>query len=75
MGRQMARAGDGLRIRLEPEERCTHPDGEAFMTRVTAGMTRYHGDGMTGCGLSEFLDRIVDGAPVGKRMGSRLWQE
>ncbi|MCC5873944.1 MAG: hypothetical protein JJU22_16200 [Gammaproteobacteria bacterium] len=50
--------------------RRTTPDGEELMTRITEGMTRYGCDGMTGYGLSEFLDQIVDGEPVGKLAGS-----
>ena len=40
-------------------------DGEDFNTRITEGMTEYRCNGMTGYGLSEYLDQIVDGKPVG----------
>lgn len=49
--------------------RRTGPDGIERMTRITEGMTRYTCDGMTGYGLSEFLDQIEDGVPVGKAAG------
>jgi hypothetical protein len=39
------------------------------MTRITEGMTRYECDGQVGYGLSEYLDQIVDGAPLGKATG------
>jgi hypothetical protein len=45
------------------------PDGEDLMTRITEGMTEYRCDGQVGYGLSEYLDQIVDGAPVGKLAG------
>ena len=45
------------------------PDGEELMTRITEGMTEYSCDGHVGYGLSEFLDQIVDGQPVGKQAG------
>ncbi len=50
--------------------RRTSPDGEEMMTRIAEGMTQYECDGMTGYGLSEYLDQIVDGVPVGKQTGS-----
>lgn len=50
--------------------RRTGPDGVERMTRITEGMTRYSCDGQVGYGLSEFLDQIEDGEPVGKRAGS-----
>jgi hypothetical protein len=49
--------------------RRTTPDGESLMTRITEGMTRYECDGQVGYGLSEYLDQIVDGAPLGKATG------
>jgi hypothetical protein len=45
------------------------PDGEDMMTRITEGMTEYRCDDHVGYGLSEFLDQIVDGEPVGKAAG------
>lgn len=45
------------------------PDGEELMTRITEGMTEYRCDDHVGYGLSEFLDQIVDGRPVGKVAG------
>jgi hypothetical protein len=45
--------------------RRTSPDGEQLVTRISEGMTEWHWDGKTGYGLSEYLDQIVDGKPVG----------
>ena len=46
------------------------PDGEWLTTRISEGMTRWtiHSGpfaGRTGQGMSEYLDQIIDGAPVG----------
>ncbi|MFZ9630143.1 MAG: DUF7064 domain-containing protein [Ilumatobacteraceae bacterium] len=46
------------------------PDGNWLMTRISEGMTRWTIEsgpyaGRTGHGLSEYLDQIVDGSPVG----------
>jgi len=46
------------------------PDGEELLTRITEGMTEYTCDGQVGYGLSEYLDQIVDGEPVGMRTGA-----
>lgn len=45
------------------------PDGEELTTRITEGMTEYECDGIKGYGLSEYLDQIVDGEPVGMKAG------
>ena len=36
-----------------------------MMTRITEGMTRWRCDDKEGAGLSEYLDQIIDGKPVG----------
>lgn len=41
------------------------PEGEQLVTRISEGMTEWSCDGRTGYGLSEYLDQIVDGHPVG----------
>ncbi|MCP4752386.1 MAG: hypothetical protein GY866_15945 [Proteobacteria bacterium] len=41
------------------------PDGEMLTTRITEAITEYTCDGKVGYGMSEFLDQIVDGKPVG----------
>ena len=41
------------------------PEGELLMTRITEGMTEWKSRGKTGYGLSEYLDQIVEGKPVG----------
>ena len=43
------------------------PDGNMLVTRISEGMTEWTlADGRTGYGLSEYLDQIVDGQPVGR---------
>jgi hypothetical protein len=42
------------------------PDGDELVTRISEGLTRWTlDDGRTGYGLSEYLDQIVEGSPVG----------
>jgi hypothetical protein len=40
-------------------------DGEPLITRITEGLTEFHCEGRTGYGMSEYLDQMVDGRPVG----------
>ncbi len=56
----------GEAISLIPlRNRRTTPDGEQLVTRITEAMTRFECDGRTGIGMSEYLDQVVDGRPVG----------
>ncbi len=46
--------------------RRTTPDGEQLVTRISEGLTEWTlDDGRVGYGLSEYLDQIIDGRPVG----------
>jgi hypothetical protein len=70
--RAIARAGDdtyeieGTVLSLIPlRNRRTSPEGEQLVTRISEGMTEWRWNGRTGYGLSEYLDQIVDGQPVG----------
>ncbi|MCB0990088.1 MAG: hypothetical protein KDB16_03850, partial [Acidimicrobiales bacterium] len=45
--------------------RRTTPQGDVLHTRITEGMTRFECNGLTGMGMSEYLDQVVDGVPVG----------
>jgi len=38
---------------------------EGLVTRISEGMTEWSCNGRTGYGLSEYLDQMIDGAPVG----------
>lgn len=41
------------------------PDGNDLVTRITEAMTRFECNGQIGIGMSEYLDQIVDGVPMG----------
>jgi hypothetical protein len=45
--------------------RRTTPEGENLVTRISEGMTEWSCEGKTGYGLSEYLDQMIDGKPVG----------
>ncbi len=57
----------GSVLRLIPlRNRRVDPAGAELVTRISEGMTRWTlEDGRVGYGLSEYLDQMVDGAPVG----------
>jgi hypothetical protein len=57
----------GTVLNLIPlRNRRQSPEGETMVTRISEGMTEWTlGDGRTGYGLSEYLDQIIDGSPVG----------
>ena len=51
--------------------RRTDPEGQQLVTRISEGMTRWEmkggeHEGKQGWGMSEYLDQIIDGQPVGK---------
>ena len=57
---------EGTVLSLIPlRNRRTTPEGEQLVTRISEGMTEWRCDGKVGYGLSEYLDQIVDGQPVG----------
>ncbi len=57
---------EGKVISMIPlRNRRKDPNGNDLVTRITEGMTEYTCDGKTGYGLSEYLDQIVDGKPLG----------
>ncbi len=59
---------DGRVMSLIPlRNRRRDNEGRMQMTRISEGMTRWRCNGRTGYGLSEYLDQIVDGRPVGVR--------
>ena len=43
---------------------------EGLVTRITEGATRWTCGDLTGAGMSEYLDQIVDGRPVGIAAGA-----
>jgi hypothetical protein len=38
---------------------------DGMVTRITEGMTRWTYGELSGAGLSEYLDQVIDGVPVG----------
>jgi hypothetical protein len=42
---------------------------EDMVTRITEGMTTWRCGDLTGAGLSEYLDQVIDGVPVGTGVG------
>jgi hypothetical protein len=42
---------------------------DGMVTRITEGMTRWSYGDVSGAGLSEYLDQVVDGIPVGTAVG------
>lgn len=45
-------------------------DGRELVTRITEAMTEYRCNGHVGYGLSEYLDQIEDGVPVGQQIAA-----
>jgi hypothetical protein len=61
---------EGRVLSLIPlRNRRTTPDGAELTTRITEGMTEYRCGELTGYGLSEYLDQIVDGQATGRLAG------
>lgn len=59
---------EGSVLSLVPlRNRRSTPDGEQLVTRIAEGLTEWRCAGRTGYGLSEYLDQVVDGVPVGAR--------
>lgn len=57
---------EGTVLNLVPlRNRRTDPDGQPLLTRISEGLTEWRCDGRVGHGLSEYLDQIIDGRPVG----------
>jgi len=56
--------GDVLSL-IPLRNRRTSPDGQSLTTRITEGMTEYTYKGIKGYGMSEYLDQIIDGKPIG----------
>jgi hypothetical protein len=64
-GRTWTVAGRVLRL-IPLRNRRQGPDGDDMVTRISEGLTEWTlDDGRIGYGLSEYLDQIIDGRPVG----------
>ena len=57
---------EGKVISLIPlRNRRNTSEGESLVTRITEGMTQYTYKGIVGYGMSEYLDQVIDGKPIG----------
>ena len=57
---------EGKVISLIPlRNRRNTPEGDSLVTRITEGMTQYTYKGIVGYGMSEYLDQVIDGKPIG----------
>jgi hypothetical protein len=56
--------GDVLSL-IPLRNRRERPDGSMLVTRITEGMTEYTCNGQKALGMSEYLDQIIDGKPIG----------
>jgi hypothetical protein len=71
--RCVARTTDGDEYHVSGEvlsliplrNRRATPDGDQLVTRITEAMTKYRCGEYTGIGMSEYLDQVVDGRPIG----------
>jgi hypothetical protein len=65
-GRAWSITGD-VRTMVPLRNRRRTPDGDWLQTRIGEGLTEWTVDGVdgSGWGLSEYLDQVVDGTPVG----------
>lgn len=63
----MAVSDSTIRTVLEPEDEHPHQpdDSPNYNESVYQAMTRYHCNGLTGIGTSEYLDQVVAGWPTG----------
>lgn len=64
-GREYQLKGKALSL-IPLRNRRQTDSGEWRQTRITEAMTRFECDGLTGFGMSEYLDQIVEGKPVGR---------
>lgn len=64
-GREYQLSGEALAL-IPLRNRRQTDNGEWRQTRITEAMSRFQCDGMTGYGMSEYLDQMVDGRPVGR---------
>lgn len=64
-GRRYSFTGESLAL-IPLRNRRRTDSGEWRHTRITEAMTRFQCDGETGYGMSEYLDQILDGEPVGR---------
>lgn len=63
-GKEYEIEGDVISL-IPLRNRRVGPDGMEQFTRITEAMTRFRSGNKLGIGMSEYLDQVVDGRPVG----------
>jgi hypothetical protein len=56
---------EGEVVSLAPLRNRRRAGDETLVSRVAEGFTRFTWDGVTTYGMSEYVERVVDGAPIG----------
>lgn len=56
---------EGEIVRLAPLRNRRKADGEVLVSRIAEGHTRFTWEGRSGYGMTEYIERMVDGKPVG----------
>lgn len=56
---------DGEVMTLAPLRNRRKDGGETLVSRIAEGFTRFAWEGRTGRGMTEYIERVVDGRPVG----------
>ncbi|MZR63305.1 hypothetical protein [Alcanivorax sp. DP30] len=64
-GREYQLSGEALAL-IPLRNRRQTDSGEWRQTRITEAMSRFQCDGLIGYGMSEYLDQMVEGIPVGR---------
>lgn len=59
---------EGEVLNLAPLRNRRRAEGEMLVSRVAEGFTRFTWDGATALGMSEYIERVVDGEPIGYPM-------
>jgi hypothetical protein len=63
-GKEYEVSGEVLSL-IPLRNRRETPEGDQLVTRITEAMTRFRCGERTGIGMSEYLDQVIDGRPVG----------
>jgi len=69
LGREFDVRGEVLSL-IPLRNRRQRPDGSWLHTRITEGMTAFTCNGEAALGMTEYLDQIVDGRPLGMDAGA-----
>jgi hypothetical protein len=56
---------EGRVLKMSPLRNRRRVDGELLVSRVAEGFTEFSWDGLTGLGMTEYIERVQDGVAVG----------